>query len=244
MERELVELRRRLADKESSDPQAQAPSQWPTPDTSHGFVNNQGNDSLSALHQGAADSLLELRNSSDAVTGLTATAQPAPTKKLGKTVLTLDQVNDLFQQYFTSYHPFLPVLDPDKPADHYAELSDLLFWSIIVVAARRYDDDPTLLTGLLAPFQSLLWSTVSSVTHNYHDIRALCLICTWPLPTKSTSTDPTFMLSGLMMHMALQCGLHRPSHVKDFSRIRVELRAEDVLDRLKTWAACNIVSQT
>lgn len=245
MERELLDLRRRLAEKDSSThTPVQTQDQWPAQTVAPpaDTASSQA-DALSALHQGAADSLLELRNSSEApVTGTVPTSF-SKTKDLGGTILASEQIDELFRQYFEHYHPFLPVLDPDKPPDHFLELSELLFWTIIAVAARRYADDHTLLMGIASPLQSLLWATIASVTHNYHDVKALCLLCTWPLPTKSTSTDPTFMLSGLMMHIALQCGLHRPSHIKDFSRIRVELRVEEVMDRLKTWASCNIVSQ-
>ena len=79
---------------------------------------------------------------------------------------------------------------------------------------------------------------------SYHIVKAMCLLCTWPLPTSSTSTDSTLMVSGVMMSIAMHFGLHRPSHAQDFSKFRVELREENLLDRVKTWAACNIVAQT
>ena len=51
------------------------------------------------------------------------------------------------------------------------------------------------------------------------------------------------MLSGLMMQIALQIGLHRPSHAQDFSKFRIELRDEELRDRCRTWAACNGIAQ-
>lgn len=51
------------------------------------------------------------------------------------------------------------------------------------------------------------------------------------------------MLSGLMMHIALQIGLHRPSHAQDFTKFKIELREEELKDRVKTWAACNVIAQ-
>lgn len=51
------------------------------------------------------------------------------------------------------------------------------------------------------------------------------------------------MLSGLMTHIALQIGLHRPSHAQDFTKLKVELREEELKDRVRTWAACNIIAQ-
>ena len=96
---------------------------------------------------------------------------------------------------------------------------------------------------LAGPLSRLLWQTLAGVPQSYHIVKALCFLCTWPLPIASSSTDPTFMLSGLMMQIALQIGLHRPSHAQDFSKFRVDLRAEELKDRVTTWAACNIVAQ-
>ena len=164
-------------------------------------------------------------------------------RRLGGTLLQPDQVSELFRQYFELYHPFLPLLDPERSPEHYFGLSELLFWSIIAVAARRFPDDPTLLTGLATSLTYLVWDTLAAVPQNYHVVKALCLLCTWPLPTKTSTADPTFMLAGLMHQLALQTGLHRPYATQDFTRIRVEWREEEVKDRLNTWAACNIVSQ-
>ena len=51
------------------------------------------------------------------------------------------------------------------------------------------------------------------------------------------------MLAGIMFQLAMQYGLHRPSHAQDFSRFRIELRDEEVTDRLHTWATVNIIAQ-
>jgi hypothetical protein len=59
----------------------------------------------------------------------------------------------------------------------------------------------------------------------------------------STSLDPTFMLSGTMMRLAMQIGLHRPNHIQDFSKFTTSLPEEDMQDRIITWVVCNIVAQ-
>ena len=144
--------------------------------------------------------------------------------------------------FFRFYHPFSPLLQPQKSPDDYYEASHLLFWVIISVAARRHPDKE-LLPKLSAPVSRLLWNTLADVPQNYHVVKALCLLCSWPLPISSTSSDPTFMLSGLMVQIAMQIGLHRPSHAQDFAKFRIELRAEELRDRVQTWAACNIIAQ-
>ena len=135
------------------------------------------------------------------------------------------------------------MLDPQKTPDEYYKASPLLFWVMIAVAARHYDADPTLLNSLNGPVSRLLWSTLQGIPQSYFVVKALCIMCTWPMPISSTSSDPTFMLSGVMMNIAMQIGLHRPSHAQDFTKFKVELREEELKDRVRTWAACNAVAQ-
>ncbi|EHA20046.1 hypothetical protein ASPNIDRAFT_48140 [Aspergillus niger ATCC 1015] len=89
----------------------------------------------------------------------------------------------------------------------------------------------------------LLWSTITGVPQDYRVVKALCLLCTWPLPTTSQRTDATFMLSGLMMQISMQLGLHRPVQAEEFTTFRMEVQGEAVKDRLQTWVICNIVAQ-
>lgn len=158
--------------------------------------------------------------------------------------LTGAQINELFAEFFHCYHPFLPFLDPTRsPEDVYSKDSKLLFWAIISVAARHYSADRTLLTRLQEPLTDEIWRTIRSQP-NHHVVKALCLLCTWPLPARTTQSDPTFMLCGVMMQTAMQIGLHSPTHPQDFSRTKVRLEQQDIHDRLRTWAVCNIVAQT
>ena len=113
---------------------------------------------------------------------------------------------------------------------------------MISIASRRYSSDLTLLPSLAVSVPRLLWSVLQSVPQNYHDIKALCLLCTWPFPMNSSSSDPTFMLSGTMMHLAMQVGLHRPSQAQDFSQFSVKLPPEELQDRESTWMTCKLVA--
>ena len=45
------------------------------------------------------------------------------------------------------------------------------------------------------------------------------------------------------MNISMQLGLHRPSHTQDFSKIKIELREEELRDRVRTWAAVNCIAQ-
>ncbi|KAG9235585.1 hypothetical protein BJ875DRAFT_440189 [Amylocarpus encephaloides] len=168
---------------------------------------------------------------------------PRYSKELENVGLREDAINHLFAEFWTCYHPYLPFLNPNHSSDQYYQQHPLLFWVIIAVASRRYTLDPTLLTALSGPLTRLLWTTVGEVPNSHHVVKALCLLCTWPLPTSTTSTDPTHILCGVMMKTATGIGLHRPNHTQDFSRVSVDLNKEQLHDRVVTWAVCNIVAQ-
>ena len=102
---------------------------------------------------------------------------------------------------------------------------------------------PSLLDRLVVPISELLWKTIADVPQDYIVVKALCLLCTWPLPVATTSTDPTFMLSGLMMQIAMQIGLHRPSHSQDFTKFKKHYLDAELRDRVRTWAACSATAQ-
>ncbi|KAL2756745.1 hypothetical protein ACRALDRAFT_1075586 [Sodiomyces alcalophilus JCM 7366] len=169
---------------------------------------------------------------------------PRYTHELDNVRLTEDTVTLLFGTFFSCYHPYLPFLNPNQSPDTYFQQHALLFWSIITVASRRYSADRSLFSSLTAPVKRLLWSTIADVPSSHYVVKALCLLCTWPLPTSSSATDPTHILCGVMMKTATGIGLHRPSHTQDFSRVSIELNKEQLHDRVTTWAVCNIVAQS
>lgn len=165
------------------------------------------------------------------------------TKTLGGVALSDQEVSELFSIFFNSYHQFLPILSPETPYSEYYKQHPLLHWTIIAIASRRYESKPGLLIEMQHALENLLWTTLSAIPQTYHVVKALALLCTWPLPNSSTSGEPTMMLTGAMFQLAMQYGLHRPSHAQDFSRFRIELREEEINDRLHTWATVNIVAQ-
>ncbi|KAJ9645505.1 hypothetical protein H2204_001085 [Knufia peltigerae] len=231
MEREIVELRKQVAAQKSG-----------TASKSNGGAQNGHtgpNLAPTALggftQDAAAAGLLDLREGKSPGRSIF--------KRLEDVTLTQDRVQELFQRFFTFQHPFLPFLNPDRTPEEYHTRSPLLFWTILAVGARHYTPEPELFNALSGPLTRLMWSTIAEVPQNYHIVKALILLCAWPLPTSSTSTDPTFMICGLMMQIALQIGLHRPSHAQDFSKFRVELREVELQDRIVVWSVCNIVAQ-
>lgn len=188
--------------------------------------------------------LLNLKQGHD-LSGSGARASPvAFQKKLGSVYLPPDVLQNLWDEYFRNYHVFLPVLDPDTDSpDAIFAKSQVLFWTVVLIAARHFNDDATIIEQLTGPYKDLVKDTIAKPPNNHHTVKALCLLCYWPLPVSSTTAEMAFTISGILMKHAMQLGLHRPSHPMDFSRTRVQLREEDINDRLKTWAVCNLVAQ-
>ena len=188
--------------------------------------------------------LLNLKQGHD-LSGSAARNSPAgQQRKLGDVYIHPELLISLWDEYFKNYHVFLSILDPERDLpDAIFEKSEILFWTVLVVASRHYSEDLGLLQRLTAPYRELIKETISKPPNNHYVVKALCLLCTWTLPASSTTADMTFPLSGVMMKFAMQLGLHRPSHPMDFSRTRVQLRHEDISDRLQTWVICNLVAQ-
>ncbi|KAI4172684.1 MAG: hypothetical protein LQ343_003424 [Gyalolechia ehrenbergii] len=240
MEKEIQELRRQLANQQSS-PVAPMPSvKAPTSDAASPKISSVPSQLDQFINsEQAVNSLLDLRS------GLDGASHPRslngyvrPSRRLEGITLSQEQIQDLFHRFFAFFHPFMPLLEPTKTPDSYYDSSPLLFWIIISVAARHYSPDPSLLPSLSTPISHLLWATLADVPQSYIVVKALCILCTWPLPISSTSKDPTFMLNGLMMQVAMQIGLHRPSHAQDFARFKIEFREEELKDR-SGWSETN-----
>ncbi|CAL5872606.1 uncharacterized protein PFLUO_LOCUS6871 [Penicillium psychrofluorescens] len=255
MEREIMELRKQIASSSTPiTPQQQqqlmaAGQMTPKQDSSQmspaGVYQTPSAMSTAADQymgsQEAVASLLDLRSGFDGSNYMRNGGTQF--KRIEDVIVVPEKVTELFNLFFMFYHPFLPFLDRKQSPDDYYNASPLFFWTIISVGARRYQSDSNLLNSLAGPVTRLVWSTLADIPQSYHVVKALCLLCSWPFPTSSTSTDPTFMLCGMMIQVAMQLGLHRPSHTQDFSKFRVELIEDELRDKVRTWAICNIVAQ-
>ncbi|KAI9036225.1 transcription factor domain-containing protein [Aspergillus affinis] len=244
MEREIVDLRRRLATNSDHPHAAEANVSDEMSQCSEDVFC--GPDSAVSNRSRPLSAPLEPQPMATPMTmhrDASILSQETNEWSLEDVSLSRPRVARLFDQYFKYYHPFLPLLNPQKPPEEYLRRCPLQAWTIICVASRRAPSEPGLLSALTGPFSRLLWSTITGVPQDYRIVKALCLLCTWPLPTTSQRTDATFMLSGLMMQISMQLGLHRPVQAEEFTTFRMEIQGEAVKDRLQTWVICNIVAQ-
>lgn len=238
MEKEIDRLRRNLTRAQAQGFALEDGEEVDSPVTQATTYVHTRNPSLMGSDE-AVSSLLNLKRGGGAYN-----VQHFP-YELENVRLTNENVTHLFNEFFAFYHPFLPFLNPQQPPDQYYQQHPLLFWSIVAVAARRFSPSNAvnLISNLSDPLTRFLWATIGEVPSNYYVVKAMCLLCAWPLPTSTTTSDPTHILCGVMMKTATGIGLHRPNHIQDFSRVSVDLNREQLADRVTTWAVCNIVAQ-
>lgn len=148
------------------------------------------------------------------------------------------------RRFFTQYVQFLPILDPQTTPNAYYAQSSFLFWAIIGVACRTYSRNPTLVTALSRSITEMALLSAASTSAPWHTIQALFLVLTWPFPKDMTRPDLTFPMSGMLLHIAMQNGLHIPMSSHEFSRVKIPALSEvDMTRRSELWAHCVIVYQ-
>ncbi|KAJ9348533.1 hypothetical protein DTO280E4_9304 [Paecilomyces variotii] len=154
------------------------------------------------------------------------------------------QISTLFQIFFHHYNPYAPLLDPAVSPDEYYARSPLLFWVIVLVASRRFSEEPGLLVSLTGPVKKILWDAIANPPHTWHIVQAILLACLWPFPTSSLSSDITPILLSAAHTVAVRLGLHRPEAIQDFSRTKRRLSPDEIKETARTWATCYIAAQT
>ena len=140
-----------------------------------------------------------------------------------------------FQQRYLQHAPILD--GKTNPNLTYLQ-SELLFWTIVAVGARRNEADPTLLTSLDPHIVELAGRAILSRENPIPTIKALILLCAWPLPHDSLNKDISPMLSGILLQHALCIGLHIYGVGQDFSRTKVAVDRAQIELRRRLWFMC------
>jgi hypothetical protein len=134
----------------------------------------------------------------------------------------------------------MPILSPSPSADALYEVSPLLFWTIIITAARHDRTDLSLLESLLPAVKTLLWSTIARPPHVLPSLQAMTVLCVWPLPVSSWSQDITYILGGVLKSAAQQVGLHRPEVLPHFYRQMHSFNQTEIRDAVRVWCCIYI----
>lgn len=143
-------------------------------------------------------------------------------------------------RYFTHYHPLFPVLHSPPSADPMGEGSRLLFWTIILTAARHDSLHFSLLDALVPAVKDLFWSTIAHPPHMLSSLQAMSILCVWPFPTSSMPLDTTYILAGNLRSAAKHAGMHRADRISDFSRLPVSLQPAELQELVKVWCCIYI----
>ena len=137
----------------------------------------------------------------------------------------------------------MPMLDRTISSNAYFSMSPFLFWAVIGVACRSYPKDRSLLDRLFPKVIDLALSSIKSKPNTIHDIKGLLLVVSWRFTSTSLTMDITHRLSGTMLHMAMQMGLHQLMASQDFSKYRLRNNDVDIKERAEVWGHCVVVYQ-
>lgn len=80
--------------------------------------------------------------------------------------------------------------------------------------------DPTLLEALAPEVMNLGLTSFQARRNQIDDIKGLLILCTWPCPSTSLLRDNTVALSGLLLSLSMQAGLHVPRNSSRFSLLK------------------------
>nr|ANF07292.1 C6 transcription factor 2 [Paecilomyces fulvus] len=179
----------------------------------------------------------------DSVSGTRGSDRAIP-RILSGVRVTGDEIDEIFQLFFQDYAQFLPILDPRTSPNTYYSKSPFLFWAVIRAASRSYPKNPTLLNALSRGIVEMGLLSLTSTSSPIHTIKGLLLLLNWPFPRENATMDVAFPLSGMLLHLAMQNGLHIPMSSHEFSKARIPAPSEsDMTKRSELWAQCVVVYQ-
>ncbi|CRG86076.1 hypothetical protein PISL3812_03079 [Talaromyces islandicus] len=154
-------------------------------------------------------------------------------------------IDHCFRLFFRDYHPLLPVLDPTIMPNNLYGKSPVLFWVVVSIGARKNLAHPNLITALSSRVSPLILTSLSTRTRSLEAIKAMLLLMEWPFPSNPYQGEPSFVLSGALVHMAMQNGLHTPYLSKDVPKLEAQssFMESSTVERIRLWAYVVIVYQ-
>ncbi|KAL3450491.1 hypothetical protein BJX65DRAFT_305329 [Aspergillus insuetus] len=162
--------------------------------------------------------------------------------KLGSVLLSASQAEQLRFIFFSNYHPMVPFMSENLDIVDCYRTCPLLFWTMISIAASRFDSHPTLLTELAPALDELLNSSIISGVNSPFQIQAVILLGYWPLPLPHHRfwTNRTLLYWNVTVTSAMQLGLHRPGYEREYTLKRAQPSAvlpDVAVNRNMAWVA-------
>ncbi|KAK0755665.1 hypothetical protein N5P37_011777 [Trichoderma harzianum] len=167
--------------------------------------------------------------------GMSISQRASVTRQIESVALSPNQIDLYFNIYYTYYHTGLPMLPPSVSPDVVYKASPVLFWTIVVTAARHDCTDFSLLPALMPAVKRLLWTTIASPPHTLPSLQAMILLCLWTFPVSTMPEDITYILAGLLKSGAIHVGLHRPEILELYSRNRAPLGKAELFQAVRAW---------
>jgi len=104
--------------------------------------------------------------------------------------------------------------------------------------------DPTLLQGLAPEVLTLALTSFQLRQNQLDDIRGLLLLCVWPCPSTTLLKDNTVALTGLLLSLSMQAGLHVPTTAfAHLTGAGTEKQSHRQVELASLWAYVVIVCQ-
>ncbi|GAA5920439.1 hypothetical protein JCM1841_004552 [Sporobolomyces salmonicolor] len=166
--------------------------------------------------------------------------QRMPPALLEEKIVTVEEVVELFEIFFTHCHRQAPFLDPDihTPAAT-GSRSPFLFTCICTVAARYYTkrtDD--LYRKCLRTAKRVAFDVMTKGYKSTEICQGFLLLCCWNQPAERFEEERTYQFSGIAIRMATDLNLHRktiaqlPPDISDDTRVLYE---RELLNRERAW---------
>ena len=153
------------------------------------------------------------------------------------------QAKALVTRYFEHYASFVPALvDPSLTPETCYEQSEFLFWTIICTGARKYAEDPTVLERVAQRIMEIARTALFTIQNPIPAIQAALILCLWSAPIDTMWKDPSHVVSGTALQLAVQNGLHSMGREQDFRRVNVSNNSKSTL-RGQLWVHCVVISQ-
>jgi hypothetical protein len=89
---------------------------------------------------------------------------------------------------------------------------------MVCTGSRKYASDPTILERLAKPILDLALPSMLTTKEAINNIKAVLVLCTWPMPMSTLYRDPSHALAGAAVQLAVQNGLHALCHERDFAK--------------------------
>nr|POF01281.1 regulatory protein leu3 [Quercus suber] len=89
----------------------------------------------------------------------------------------------------------------------------------------------------MEPILHLGWPPLHATPAIVPAIQALLILSFFPFPTDTTSKDNSYALSGMAITLAMQIGLHAPTHDTDYYS-SFQINSEDIARRVRLWHYC------